>query len=135
MIDSALAPTSNMQPEIDKAKNSSNNVIGIQTGYTNTLNNVNSSSKDHDSESEELSQEFLIALALRKKVHVNVPAEEAELKPPQINQIENGETGLYFERIGGHVLRPCKRSYSVERSRGGSTLGTFYRNQCEDTTP
>ena len=49
------------------------------------------------------------------------------------NNVKPESTGVYFDCIGGHVLRKRKRHYSSERLRRTSSKDKFYREMCTDT--
>ena len=86
-------------------------------------------------DTKDVSVDFLVALALQKKVCVNVSVEEADLLCKKSDDKMQREHGLFFEKIGDRILRPRKCTYHITRSRCNSTSGVFYRGQCDDSTP
>ena len=123
----------NLQPantgKMDKS--GSNTEADTLANGTNLQVDTHSSNDKND----DVSPDFLIALTLQKKVCVNVSVEEADLLCKKTEIKTENQHGLYFEKIGGRILRPRKCTYYATRSRRNSTNSIFYRGQCEDSTP
>ena len=115
----------------------SNEVKNKTDGVTSTLKDT-----ENTPETPEIPTDFLRTLVLKKVVHVNVSKDEVDnwiqMKDPNnesINSCSNTLHGLYFEKIGGRILRPRKRQYHADHTTRVSTSNKFYRGQCEDTIP
>ena len=63
---------------------------------------------------------------------------EDEISTPSAKEdtCESGDsnTGVYFTRIGGHVLRRWTRNYSSDRTRHKDSKFTFYHGMCSSST-
>ena len=86
---------------------------------------------------DEIPIDLLKALALERVVHMDVSKDEVDSYKIDTSHEDTHPSdthGLYFEKVGGRVLRPRKRQYHINRSRRDSTSRMFYRDQCEETT-
>ena len=89
-------------------KNGSNTDADLQVGDTNLQINLSNSENNNNDKNDDVSPDFLIALALQKRVCVNVSAEEADLLGKKAEAKTENQHGLYFEKIGDQILRPRK---------------------------
>ena len=98
--------------KVNNTKSSSNNKT--------TLNQpIEVDSSNSNSNSERILDNYLEALTLKRKICVNVSADETDLwLSTKMKKTEpKVEHGLYFTRIGEQILRPRRRSYNTTRNR------------------